>query len=415
MPNIEWTVHMRLTAALALGLLVGLERERRRAESNMVLPAGARTFTIVSLFGFACAWLQQQGVAAALPVGLACVAALCVTGYLSKIREGRIGWTSEIAALLTFVVGAMTLLGQVWVAAALGIVNTLLLSEKTEIEKHIDVLDRTEFLAVLKFLIVTIIVLPALPDRMYTSFNLNPHAIWRVVVLVSTVGFVGYFLARQFGARLGLWLSGLLGGMVSSTAVAISMGRVARDVPAQAGSALLASLLASSMTYVRMAVLVWIVAPGVVAEVWHPLIALGIVGLLLSLHLPADGSVGSGTTDPVRLQNPFELRLALAFAALFAVMRIATELVSKEFGERSLYGLAALVGFTDITPFVMTIALKPAGMEHSLVALVIVALMVNTVMKGIYFMTIGGKLRVQTCVRYGLWAALHVPFLWWHA
>jgi len=412
MNDFEWTVQMRFAVALALGLLVGLERERRRIESHMVLPAGVRTFTIISLFGFACAWLHQQGVPAALPVGMVAVAALCVTGYLAKLRDGRTGWTSEIAALLTFAVGALALIGQVWMAAALGIVNTLLLSEKVEIETSVEFLDRAEFLAVLKFLIVTLIILPALPDKEYTQFLLNPRTIWRVVVLVSTVGFVGYLLARHLGARVGLWLSGLLGGIVSSTAVAVSMGRIARQSPGQAGNALRASMLSSCMTYVRLLVLLWIVAPAFVPRTWLPLLLLAAVGMMLSLRLPGPSAVEPDNHLPT-LKNPFELRYAVAFAGLFVALGVLTHLVHHDLGIRSLYALAALTGLTDVTPFMMSLALQPAGLEHALPPLLVVALMTNTVTKGAYFAALGGALQTQTYTRYGVWAALHAPVVWW--
>ena len=407
----EWTVQLRFVAALGLGLLVGLERERRRAESHMVLPAGVRTFAIISLFGFACAWLHQQGVPAALPMGMAAVAALCVTGYLAKLRDGRTGWTSEIAALLTFVVGALALIGQVWMAAALGIVNTLLLSEKTEIEASVEFLDRSEFLAVLKFLIVTLIILPALPDQAYTQFQLNPRTIWRVVVLVSSVGFVGYLLTRLCGAKTGLWLSGLLGGIVSSTAVAISMGRVARQEPEHAGDALRASFLSSGMTYLRLLVLVAIVAPLWLHELWFALLLLSSGGVLATIGLArAPGTQAPSTRHAPH--NPFELRFALAFAALFVLLGIGTQAAADQLGTESLYAIAALTGVTDITPLVMSFVMKPV-VVHSLATTIIVALMSNTLVKGIYFASVGGTLRMQTYVRCGLWAALHVPFLFW--
>jgi hypothetical protein len=217
----DWTMGLQLVLALALGLLVGLERERVRSETKKLFLGGVRTYPIISLFGFACAWLHMAGVAWILAAGLLAVLVLAAVGYAGKIREGRLGATSEVAALLTYVVGALVLLADIRLAVALGVINTILLSEKAAMESLVVRLDKVEFLAILRFLLVTFIIYPVVPDQDFTAFHLNPARIWRMVILVSSIGFVGYFLIKKFGSRVGLWLSGLMGGIVSSTAVSI--------------------------------------------------------------------------------------------------------------------------------------------------------------------------------------------------
>jgi uncharacterized membrane protein (DUF4010 family) len=231
MNTFEWTYELRFVVALALGFLIGLERESASSDRKLQYFAGVRTYTIISLYGFGCAWLQYINVSFALPIGMVSIAALAVVGYLAKLKEGRIGSTSEVAALLTFLIGVLTMLTDVWVPMSLGIISTILLSEKAGLDNFVDKLDKSEFLAVLKFLLVTVIILPVLPNRDYTQFHLNPTRIWQIVILVSTIGFVGYFLSKKFGSRLGLWLSGLLGGIASSTAVSIAAARIAKNDP----------------------------------------------------------------------------------------------------------------------------------------------------------------------------------------
>lgn len=225
MSTFQWTPPLRFVVALVLGFLIGLEREKTSIDRNRFVFSGVRTFSVISLLGYGCAWLFQLQVTLALPVGLVAVTGFAVAEYLEKSKDARAGWTSEAALLLSFVVGALALLADVWVSMALGIISTMLLSEKAEIEKQVEALNKTEFLAVLEFLLVTFIILPVLPDEAYTQFNLRPRSIWQIVVIVSSIGFVGYWLSKRFGSRVGLWLSGLLGGIVSSTAVTIALGR----------------------------------------------------------------------------------------------------------------------------------------------------------------------------------------------
>ena len=228
---IEWTPQLRFAVALALGFLVGLEREGAKIEKKTMVFGGVRTHPMIAMFGFGCAWLSQIGVAFILPAGLAAMIALTSIAYIAKIRADRFGSTTEFSAILTFVTGALALLVDIWAAMAVGVLNTILLSEKSSLETWVEKLDRAEFLATLKFLLITLIVLPVLPDQAYTRYELNPTHIWEIVILVSTIGFVGYFLSKRLGDRIGLWLSGLLGGVVSSTAVTVAVGRAAQTVP----------------------------------------------------------------------------------------------------------------------------------------------------------------------------------------
>ncbi len=406
MENVLWTPPLRLLVALLLGILIGLERESSKKEFEEY--AGVRTFTLLSLFGFGCAWLFQLQVTLALPLGLLAVGALTVLEYLTKRQGGHRGWTSEVAALLTYVIGALALLADVWVPMALGVIATLLLAEKAQIETYVERLEKTEFLAVVKFLLVTVIILPALPDRGYTRFALNPAHIWQIVVLVSSIGFVGYFLSKRFGKRVGLWLSGLLGGIVSSTAVTVAMGRLAQRSPEQRGSALQATLLASAVMYLRILVLVWILNPAFMPDLWWRLVLLFIVGVALAVPVRPAHAVPSEPPTST-LQNPFEIRPAVVFASLFVVLSVATTLVKNAFGEAGLLTLSALVGVTDIDPFILSLIRGSAAVSRLIVTAILLAMMSNTIVKGVYFSMLVKPVRKATLWRFGLWAALHLP------
>ena len=412
MSAIEWTPQLRFIVALALGLLVGLERESSKSKNKKIILGGIRTYPIISMLGFGCAWLFKLGVTFILPVGLISIAILAAISYFSKVQVEKFGATSEITALLTFIVGALSLLVDVWGAMALGIINTILLSEKAKLEEFVDNTDRTEFLAVIKFLLVTLIILPILPQQDFTKYELNPARIWQIVILVSTIGFTGYFLAKRFGNKFGLWLSGLVGGIVSSTAVTIAYGRMAQKKPALSGSAMRGAVVASSMMYVRVLILVMIINPILVMAIWWKIGFLIVTGLTLSLyHKTSLQESEKSDKELQNLQNPFDLKPAMVFAGLYVILSVVTKLVVEYFGQQALLTLAGIVGLTDITPFILSV-IQPKNIDAAFVAsAVFISMMSNTIIKGLYFGYFVPSMRKETAIRFGILTALHIPFI----
>jgi uncharacterized membrane protein (DUF4010 family) len=408
---IEWTVQLRFIVALALGFLVGLERESIKVDQKLVF-GGVRTHPIISLFGFGCAWLYQIGATAMLPVGLIAIATLTGIAYVAKIRVDRFGTTSEVSALLTFITGALALLVDVWIAMALGVLNTMLLSEKAMLESYVERLSKVEFLATVKFILVTVIILPVLPNHEFTQFHINPFKIWQIVIIVSTLGFVGYLLEKKFGSKLGLWMSGIFGGIVSSTAVTLSVGRMARNNPARGSTALQATLLASSVTYLRTLALIWFINGSFLPNLWLRFVFLSLVGVVLSIRMFKKESRALESEMP-ELQNPFEIRPAIGFALLFILLSVLTGLVKSTMGNSGLLGLAAIVGVSDITPFILSIVQGSDGSMHIFTSAIILALMSNTVAKGIYFGSLSPTTRKETALKYSIYALLHIPFIIW--
>jgi len=278
------------------------------------------------------------------------------------------------------------------------------------LEKYVERLDKAEFLAVVKFLLVTLIIMPVLPDQAYSEFNLNPRHIWQIVVLVSAIGFAGYFLSKKFGSRVGLWLSGLLGGLVSSTAVSVAAGRIAQQSPPQSNNAMQATILAGSVMYLRILVLIWFVNPAVVPKLWPQLVTLAAIGLLLAIRTKKDDG-GVPKTFVRAPQNPFEIRPALLFAFLFVLLSVATVLIEQFYGSTGLVVLSALVGVTDIDPFILSLVNKPDSVQAMLVTVIIISMMSNTVMKGVYFGALARSVRFAVAWRFGLWALLHIPVI----
>lgn len=409
--SFEWTLVPRFVVALAMGLLTGLERETGRRGGQKFFFGGIRTFPLISLYGFACAWLFERGATLVLPVGLLSVTALAGIAYYEKIKTGRLGATSEMAALATFVMGALALLADVRIPIGMGVISTLLLSEKSVLESYVERLDHAELLATLKFLLVTVVIYPVLPDHDYTVYRVNPAHVWQIVVLVSAVGFAGYFLTRKLGPRVGLPLSGFMGGVVSSTAVSIAAGRTVRQYPAQAGAALQAALLAGSVMYARLLVLVAVLGGGAVLHLGWRLMLLALIGVVLAatVRIRGDQSGTGAPTAPV-LRNPVEIRVALLFALLFVGLKIATGAAAAHYGHAGVLAMGALAGLADVDPFVLSLVQDSLGARMVLQG-VLMAVMVNTVAKGCYFAVLSGHQRAGVFVRYAVWAGLHIPLI----
>jgi uncharacterized membrane protein (DUF4010 family) len=415
MNTIEWTVQLRFAVALALGFLVGLERESTKIEQQKMVFGGVRTHPLISLFGFGCAWLHQMGIEFLLPAGLLAMTVLTGIAYLAKIKSDRFGTTSEISALLTFITGALALLVDVWAAMAMGVINTILLSEKARLENYVESLNKVEFLATLKFLLVTLIILPVLPNQEYTRFQLNPTRIWEIVILVSTIGFIGYLLAKLFGDKVGLWLSGIMGGIVSSTAVTVAAARLSRVDPARGPGALQASLLSAGIMYLRMLILIAIVNSSFVSVVLWKFLLLAVASGLLAIRVRGDVQREQRGQIPA-LQNPFEITPSLVFAALFVVLIILTTIVRDGVGSAGLLGLGAVAGFADITPFVLSIVQSGTGqtpiwswLPSIETAAILVAMLSNTVARGAYFWYLVPGERRETTWRFCVLAIIHVP------
>jgi len=294
---------------------------------------------------------------------------------------------------------------------AIGIINTMLLSEKAMLESYVDRLNKVEFLAVVKFLLITLIIFPVLPNQEFTQFHINPAKVWEVVIIVSTLGFVGYLLEKKFGEKVGLWLSGLLGGIVSSTAVTLSVARMARQFPERSKAALQAAMMANSMMYIRILVLIWFVNPQFIPGLWYRLIPLSAIGMLLSIRFGKKPVSEGGEGELPELQNPFEVKPAIGFALFFVVLSVLTAFVKATSGASGLMGLSALVGATDITPFILSLVRDTEGGFRLLNAAILLSLMSNTIAKGLYFGVLSKNVRKETGIRYALLAVCHIPFI----
>lgn len=333
-----------LAAALGLGLFVGLQRERSKSEI-----AGFRTFALITTFGAVCGLLTVQLGSWPIVAGFLAVTATTIMGNELAARRlpGRSsGITTEIAALLMFGVGALCVLGPLAVAVAVGVLVAILLEFRTPMHGLAAKVGERDMRAIMMFAAITFIVLPVLPDRTYGPLHvLNPRNIWLMVVLVAGISLGGYIAYKMFGGRTGTVLAGILGGAISSTATTVTYSRRASSDARQERAAALVILLASAVVYVRLLIEIGVVAPRFLPRAAVPLgIMLG-AALAMALILWFRSARDIEGLPPQG--NPTQIKSALVFAGLYALVLLGVAAAKKYFGQSGIYAVAAISGLTD--------------------------------------------------------------------
>ena len=406
------TIWTMLIAALT-GFLVGLERERKR-ERATTLVAGVRTFTLISLFGALCALLVEPAGVTPLLVGFGALAVLMGLGYWRESRGDKIGGTTEVAALVAFLLGVLAGMGDHVSALAGAVIVTGVLSLREELHNLAGGLDREDLLAVVRFAAVSLVVLPLVPNESLGPWGVwNPRTIWLLVVLISGVSFVGYVAVKLVGTRRGIGFSGLLGGLASSTAATLSFAERGRDTPQLAPTLALGTLAASAGAAPRLLVLLGVVAPALIPYALVPVSALFVVTSLAAALIARARDDQDAT---VRVENPFELRPALQFGLLFAAILLVVRAAQETLGDPGVLIAAALAGVTQLDAITLSLADQAGNGLDPIVAGrgLGLAIAANSLFKGILAVSVGGG-RFGRMVLPGLLAAgaASAAAAWW--
>ena len=375
---------LRFAVALGLGILIGLERERAKGEEGGL---GVRTFALIALTGAIAGYLDRNlgfgGLAFAVFVA---VAALLVSVYVLTSLHGDTGVTTEISALLAFLLGLLCAHGQLQVAAWVAVAMALMLALKDWLHRLARRIDTSDVEATLKFAIVTLIILPLVPDHNYGPAPLdvlNPYKVWLMVVLISGLNFASYVLVKIVGAEHGIGIAGLLGGLVSSTAVTLGFAQRSRQPGADAPALALGILLAWTVMFFRVVVMSGLISGRLGMRLAVAMGALCAVSLGACFWLwrrrqaPGRGEVKAGT-------NPFELGEAVKFGLLFGVVVFVAKAAQVYLGEAGLYLAAAIAGLSDVDAITLAMAdlarTEAQSVEVAARAIVIAAL-ANTLVK----------------------------------
>ena len=408
------TLFARLGAALAIGLLVGTQRQfaKHREQGVEDLFAGVRTFALLALAGglgaYAAALLGSPLVfAATMAVG----GGLIVVAYMAGVKRGDIGLTTEVAALVTLFAGALCAWGELATGAAVGVVTTVLLALKVESESLVRNLTREDVAATLKFAVITLLVLPLLPDATYgpPPFDVvSPFKVWLMVVFISGISFLGYVLVKTVGARRGVGLTGLLGGLASSTAVTLTFASRSKGQQALVGPIALGLVIAWTTMFGRVLVVAGAVNPALLASLWLPIVGGGVAGLAYAAFLwVRHRNEADAPEDEMSFVNPFELGPALTFGLLYGVILVVARAAELYFGEAGIYAAAVASGLADVNAITLSLAEMSRGegaLSHDTATLgIVLATMSNTLVKGGIVVALGsGALRRTILPAVGL-------------
>ena len=386
----------RLAVALAIGLLVGLERGwQQRDEAEGERTAGLRTYTLVALLGALSAVLTSHTDAAFLALSfLGFSLAFTAFSWLEAKAEGNFSVTGVVAGLITFALGAYAVLGELQVAIAAGVVVTLILALKRPLHQWLRQLTWLEIRSALILLAMTFLALPLLPDRTVDPWDsVNPAEIWLLAIIIAAISFAGYIAVKIMGSQAGVALAALAGGLASSTATTVTLARMAREHPE--ASPLLAGgiLLSGSVMVGRVLVVASALNGALLLPLAWPLGAAGIVMIAVAGLLFFTYGRGSKEHPQLTMKSPFELGTALKLAALIAVISLLAKMISTYAGDVGITILAALSGIADVDAITLSLARLANGggiAIHTAALGIAIAVAVNTVVKAGMTLSLGG-------------------------
>jgi uncharacterized membrane protein (DUF4010 family) len=407
---------VKILLVLFLSFLIGLEREEHKASSNGYTFGGVRTFPLIGLIGYSLAAISSTQM---LPVtvGFLVVACFLLLSYWHKLTQNNVaGITTEMSGLTTFLVGALICYGHLWIATTLGVASLLLLDLKTALENLASRIPTSEIFTFAKFLVLSAVILPVLPNQEFGAFHINPFKTWLVVVAISAISYASYVLQKLAKGQGGIVLAALLGGAYSSTVTTVVL---ARQGKAEHRPHLFSGgiLMASGVLYLRLAILLALFSRPLMAVLLVPFLTIAVVaaifGWLWSRRADKDAQAIQQKEQP---RNPLDLGTALLFALLFLVMLVLTQLAVKYLGRAGVDTLAAVMGVSDVDPFIMGLTQAAGTLTPVNVAAgaVLIAAASTNVVKGIYAYSLSDRQTGRESLAFLLTLAIGglVPLIW---
>ena len=376
---------INIALVLALAFFVGLEREEHKQREAGYAFGGVTTFPLIGLVSYALALIAAPELVPWM-IGFAVVGGFMLLSYYHKLSgEPVAGVITEISALATYVIGGLVQHDYYWIATTIAVLCVLLLQLKKGLEGLTKHVASNEIITVAKFLVLAVVILPIVPDRELTRFHLNPFKTWLVVVAVSGVSFASYVLQRLLKGRGSVVLSAILGGAYSSTVTTVVLARQAKQE--QRPSLFSGSILiASGVMYARLVILLALFNLGLAGALAPAFGALGVIGALSGWLVSRRSDRGETATEQHREpRNPLELKAAFLFALVFVAIVVLTNLAREYLGAAGLYSLAAVMGVTDVDPFILGLAQGASATPLPLAAAaIVIAAASNNIIKAIY-------------------------------
>jgi len=384
-----------ILTALAVGFMIGLQRSIAHGRRGEPVIMGSRTFALIALLGYLGAWLEefQKGL---LPAVFAAAALLIAGAYAAKVwRTKRLGLTTPVAALTALLLGAMPFYDLGRYALFIAVVVVLLLEIKPKLRRLEESLSPEDINAVLLLLVMSFVILPLLPDRFVGPYNLiNPYKTWLMAILIASISFIGYIAIKFLGHRYGIFVTGAAGGLISSTAVTISLSRLYRAAPHLLKSFAGGIAIACTFMFLRVLVEAALVNPQLAARLAIPYLLASGVGLGYVYYLyRASGSAQVEWRGEGLQTNPLQLSEAIKFAILFGIIYGAIHLAKERFGDAGVYLVSLISGVTDVDA--ITLSLSQMAREGSLaeraaMAGIVIASATNSIVKLALAYLIGG-------------------------
>lgn len=390
-----------LGITLAIGLLIGLERgwhTRDKAEGMRI--AGLRTYGLIALLGGLWGILAQQSGILLMGFAFLSLTMVLLVAYgksLDKFEDYSI--TSMIACLITFTLGTLTAFGHTTLASASAVVITMLLGFKPLLHGWMNKLEQHELEATLKLLLISVVLLPILPDRSFGPWAaLNPYLIWWMVVLIAGISYLGYFAIKIVGNRHGPVLTGVFGGLVSSSAVTLNLSRLSKNYPDTINALAAGILTACGTMFVRTLLLASIINAALFLKLFPAFAVMGLITYLMAYLLwkntgETENSQGNRSNRDIPLENPFQLGMAIKFSAFLVSILLLSKLLQAYFGNLGAYVLAAASGLADVDPITLSMAqASKEGLALEVAAqAILIAVTVNSVVKSIMALAVGTK------------------------
>ena len=377
---------LALAVALSIGLLIGIERgwhERNRSEGRRI--AGIRTFGLTGLLGGLWALLAQQLGTVLLGIAFAVLALLLIVAHIKEVQtDSDVGITTVMAALVTFALGALAVQGYLALSAAGAVITTALLSLKPLLHRWLQSLQTRELYSGIKLLLISVVVLPVLPDRGFGPWHsLNPYNIWWMVVLIAGISFAAYISMQLIGTKKGLLMTGFLGGLASSTATTLYLSRLAKDplLLRIAGGGI---IIASATTLPRVFIEIMVVNHALLQMVWLPLLSMALAAIFgMMLFRPRQTTTSQ--IEPVVVNNPMEFWPAIKFGLLLSLIMLLSKALLHWYGDSGIYLLAVISGLADVDAITLSLAnMAQNEIEPRLAGqAIILAVLVNTTVKAL--------------------------------
>lgn len=389
---------VKIGLTFLLSFLVGLEREEHKHETSATyIFGGVRAFPLIGLLGYALAKVSGES-SLFLAAGFLTLGGFLAISYWKKLKTSPVvGLTSELSGLYTFAIGALVFKEHYWVSTTLVVLAVFLLELKKGLEGVATKIPAEEIYTFTKFLLLTAVILPVVPNHEFTPFLLNPFKITLVVVAISGISYFAYVLDKWIGKKGGVLLSAFLGGTYSSTITTLVLSRQAQkeELPRLFSGSI---LIASGMMYFRLIILLTILSPAVVSLLAPLFIILGTVAITCGYFWAKSEKSESVEKPKTSKRNPLEIRSAILFAVLFVIMTILTKLAQQHLGTSGIYALAFLSGLSDVDPFIMSIS--QTGIQTLTIPLIASAILIatisNNILKGGYTLWIArGPARLQ--------------------